>query len=67
MVMMFRLMFSLAGMGNVIVSGSGSENREAYLQLSITVLAAFCRVPEIASSEDMVSKIPLILEIMSKE
>lgn len=55
------------GMGNVGVSGSGGENREAYLQLSITVLAAFCRVPEIASSEDMVSKIPLILEIMSKE
>ncbi|XP_058203344.1 uncharacterized protein LOC131317754 isoform X1 [Rhododendron vialii] len=55
------------GMGNGGVSGSGGENREAYLQLSITVLAAFCRVPEIASSEDMVSKIPLILEIMSKE
>ncbi|KAG5562896.1 hypothetical protein RHGRI_005585 [Rhododendron griersonianum] len=55
------------GMGNGGVSGSGGENREAYLQLSITVLAAFCRVPEIASSEDMVSKIPLILEIMSKD
>lgn len=64
---MFRLIFSVAGMGNGGVSGSGGENREAYLQLSITVLAAFCRVPEIASSEDIVSKIPLILEIMSKE
>lgn len=64
---MFHLIFSFAGMGNGGVSGSGGENREAYLQLSITVLAAFCRVPEIASSEDMVSKIPLILEIMSKE
>ncbi|KAI8569157.1 hypothetical protein RHMOL_Rhmol02G0256900 [Rhododendron molle] len=64
---MFRLIFSFAGMGNGGVSGSGGENREAYLQLSITVLAAFCRVPEIASSEDMVSKIPLILEIMSKK
>ncbi|XP_031279769.1 neurochondrin [Pistacia vera] len=34
---------------------------------SLTVLAAFCRVPEIASSEDMVAKIPFIVEIMSKE
>ncbi|CAL5358897.1 unnamed protein product [Camellia sinensis] len=53
------------GMGKLGVSESGGDNRDAYLQLSITVLAAFCRVPEIASSEDMVSKIPLILEIMS--
>ncbi|XP_010528500.1 PREDICTED: neurochondrin isoform X2 [Tarenaya hassleriana] len=48
-------------------SGSdGNDNRDAYLQLSVTVLAAFCRVPEIASSEEMVSRLPLILEIMSK-
>ncbi|XP_057466915.1 uncharacterized protein LOC130756420 isoform X3 [Actinidia eriantha] len=53
------------GMGKGEVSANGDANRDAYLQLSVTVLAAFCRVPEIASSEDMVSKIPLILEIMS--
>ncbi|CAH8328470.1 unnamed protein product [Eruca vesicaria subsp. sativa] len=47
-------------------SGDGSENRDVYLRLSVTVLAAFCRVPEIASAEEMVSRIPLILEIMSK-
>ncbi|ESQ53973.1 hypothetical protein EUTSA_v10024640mg [Eutrema salsugineum] len=47
-------------------SGDGGENRDVYLQLSLTVLAAFCRVPEIASSVEMVSRIPLILEIMSK-
>ncbi|PSS01101.1 Neurochondrin like [Actinidia chinensis var. chinensis] len=52
-------------MGKGEVSANGDANRDAYLQLSVTVLAAFCRVPEIASSEDMVSKIPLILEIMS--
>ncbi|PRQ26677.1 putative neurochondrin [Rosa chinensis] len=51
------------GMGK----GSISENQEAYLQLSVTVLAAFCRVPEIAASNDMVSKIPLVLEVLSKE
>ncbi|KAJ4823705.1 hypothetical protein Tsubulata_051574, partial [Turnera subulata] len=52
------------GMGKPPASGSGVDNRDAYLQLSITVMAAFCRVPEIASSEDMISKVPLILEIM---
>ncbi|KAK9280645.1 hypothetical protein L1049_014341 [Liquidambar formosana] len=55
------------GMGKGATSNGGGENGDAYLQLSVTVLAAFCRVPEIASSEDMVSKIPLILEIMPKE
>ncbi|KAG8656828.1 hypothetical protein MANES_03G012200v8 [Manihot esculenta] len=54
------------GMGKGTISGNGANNRDAYLQLSVTVLAAFCRVPEIASSEDMVLKIPVILEIMSK-
>ncbi|XP_050220140.1 uncharacterized protein LOC126670451 [Mercurialis annua] len=54
------------GMGKGAENEDGASNRDAYLQLSITVLAAFCRVPEIASSEDMAVKIPLILEIMSK-
>ncbi|KAF3486267.1 hypothetical protein F2Q69_00054645 [Brassica cretica] len=47
-------------------SGDGGENHDVYLRLPVTVLAAFCRVPEIASSVEMVSQIPLILEIMSK-
>jgi len=48
--------------------GSGvNENRDAYLSLSITVLAAFCRVPDIASSEDMVLNIPLVLEVISTQ
>ncbi|XP_052210209.1 uncharacterized protein LOC127813325 isoform X2 [Diospyros lotus] len=55
------------GMGKGSVGMSGGDNCDAYRQLSVTVVAAFCRVPEIASSEDMVSKIPLIVEIMSKE
>lgn len=57
----------ISGLGKGINSGNSSENRDAYLQLSVTVLAAFCRVPEIASSEDMVSKVPPILELMLKE
>ncbi|KAM7492915.1 hypothetical protein LguiB_027524 [Lonicera macranthoides] len=55
------------GMGKGSGSGKGGANEDAYLQLSVTVLAAFCRVPDIAASQDMVAKIPLILEIMSKE
>ena len=30
----------------------GDNDRDAYLQLSVTVPAALCRVPDIASSED---------------
>ncbi|XP_022729716.1 neurochondrin isoform X2 [Durio zibethinus] len=55
------------GLGKGVVSSGCSENRDAYLQLSVTVLSAFCRVSEIASSEEMVSKIPMIIEVMSKE
>jgi hypothetical protein len=54
-------------MGQGTISSSGADNRDEYLKLSVTVLAAFCRVPEIASLEDMSMKIPLILEIMSKK
>ncbi|KAM6562861.1 hypothetical protein CsatB_022859 [Cannabis sativa] len=62
-----RFLDRLLRTGAGTVTGNAGDNREAYLQLSITVLAAFCRVPDIAASQDMVSKIPLILEILSKE
>lgn len=55
------------GMGKGTISSGGDNNRDAYLSLSVTVLAALCRVPEIASSEDMSSKIPLILEVMATQ
>ncbi|KAL4022114.1 hypothetical protein IC575_015837 [Cucumis melo] len=55
------------GMGKGTVSGPGEDNRDAYLQLSVRILAAFCHVPEIAASEEMVSKIPLILETLSNQ
>ncbi|CAN1770129.1 ncdn [Linum perenne] len=54
------------GMGKGPATGSGIDNRDAYLQLTVTVVAAFCRVPEIAASKDMVSKIPMILKIMAE-
>ncbi|KAK8505402.1 hypothetical protein V6N13_045842 [Hibiscus sabdariffa] len=55
------------GLGKGVVSSGNGENRDAYLQLSVTVLSAFCRVPQIASSKEMVSKIPMVLEVMLKE
>lgn len=55
------------GLSKGAVSSGGEDSRDAFLQLSVTVLAAFCRVPEIASSDDMVSMIPIILEVMLKE
>ncbi|KAJ9559393.1 hypothetical protein OSB04_014007 [Centaurea solstitialis] len=57
----------LVGMGKGSTSESRQENQDAYLQLSVTILAAFCRVASIASSDDMVKKIPLVLEVLSKE
>ncbi|GJZ89147.1 neurochondrin isoform X1 [Tanacetum coccineum] len=53
------------GMGKGSTTEKRQDNQDAYLQLSITILAAFCRVPDIASSEAMVKKIPLILEVLS--
>ncbi|XP_022976133.1 neurochondrin homolog isoform X1 [Cucurbita maxima] len=55
------------GMGKGTVSGPGEENRDAYLQLSVRILVAFCHVPDIAASEEMISKIPLLLEILSNQ
>ncbi|PON71297.1 Neurochondrin [Parasponia andersonii] len=60
-----RLLRTGAGKGTS--TSNAGDNRDAYLKLSITVLAAFCRVPDLAASQDMVSKIPLLLEILSKE
>ncbi|CAI0416558.1 unnamed protein product, partial [Linum tenue] len=54
------------GMGKGAAAGSGLDNRDAYLQLSVTIVAAFCRIPEIAASMDMVSKVPMVLKIMTE-
>lgn len=41
-----------------------NHDRLAYLHLSATVLAAFARVPELAAAPEMLSKIPLFLEVL---
>ncbi|XP_077238016.1 neurochondrin family protein [Tasmannia lanceolata] len=56
----------MTGMGKGTVGAKEGDDREAYLRLSVTVIAAFCHVREIASSKEMVSKVPVILELMSK-
>ncbi|XP_062023911.1 uncharacterized protein LOC133740076 [Rosa rugosa] len=42
-----------------------ARRNDAVLLLSITALAAFCRVPQIAAANDVVSKIPLVLKLVS--
>ncbi|GKE31690.1 40S ribosomal protein S12 [Tanacetum coccineum] len=59
------LLLHKSRMGKGSTNEKRQDNQDAYLQLSITILAAFCRVPDIASSEDMFKKIPLILEVLS--
>ncbi|XP_078438235.1 neurochondrin family protein isoform X2 [Wolffia australiana] len=54
----------MTGVGKRPLKGKG-EDQAAYLRLSVTVLAALCRIPQIASSVDMISKIPLVLEALS--
>ncbi|PIN23138.1 Neurochondrin/leucine-rich protein (Neurochondrin) [Handroanthus impetiginosus] len=56
----------LTGMGKG-TGGADNANREAYLRLSVTVLAAFARVSQIAATDEMLAKVPLILEVMSGE
>ncbi|XP_047966861.1 neurochondrin [Salvia hispanica] len=58
----------LTGMGK----GGGGANidnadRHAYLQLSLTILASFARLPELAATHEMLSKIPLVLELMPNQ
>ncbi|KAI3943142.1 hypothetical protein MKW92_006671 [Papaver armeniacum] len=57
----------MSGMGKAAVGAKEVDNnQDAYLQLSVTILAAICRVPEIAASKYMVSKVPVILEKLVK-
>ncbi|XP_042036930.1 neurochondrin-like isoform X1 [Salvia splendens] len=58
----------LTGMGK----GGGGANidnadRHAYLQLSVTILASFARLLELAATDEMLSKIPLVLELMPNQ
>nr|XP_017234081.1 PREDICTED: neurochondrin isoform X1 [Daucus carota subsp. sativus]XP_017234158.1 PREDICTED: neurochondrin isoform X2 [Daucus carota subsp. sativus]XP_017234233.1 PREDICTED: neurochondrin isoform X3 [Daucus carota subsp. sativus] len=54
------------GLGKGKLLKSGLDNRDAYLQLAVTLLASFCRVPSIAASNEMFSKLNLIFEVLSR-
>lgn len=43
-----------------------TEQEEAYVQLATSVLSAFCRVPELAALDDLIEKIPTLLEILKR-
>ncbi|KAL3650675.1 hypothetical protein CASFOL_007078 [Castilleja foliolosa] len=59
-----RLLLTGIGKGS---GGGDNANRDAYLRLSVTVLAAFARVSQIAATDEMLSKVPLILEVLPME
>ncbi|XP_042455665.1 uncharacterized protein LOC122040419 [Zingiber officinale] len=56
----------LTGMGKGSGGFGSAEDKGPYLRLSITLLTALCQMPEIASYEEMVSKVPLVAEIVTK-
>uniref|UniRef100_A0A7N0SV71 Neurochondrin-like protein n=1 Tax=Kalanchoe fedtschenkoi TaxID=63787 RepID=A0A7N0SV71_KALFE len=55
------------GLGKESTSSAAAAFQYQYLRLAIQVIAGFCRFRKIASSEEMISKIPLILEAMTLE
>ncbi|XP_059063256.1 uncharacterized protein LOC131071776 isoform X2 [Cryptomeria japonica] len=55
------------GIGQSTGNIPNKDQQEAYLQLALTILAAFCRVPELASLDDIISKVPVILGILSNK
>ncbi|GJN22490.1 hypothetical protein PR202_gb10055 [Eleusine coracana subsp. coracana] len=61
-----RFLRRLLNTGLGKVEGGKEEEQEAYLRLSVTVLAGLARVPEVATDEGVVSTVPLIAEVASK-
>ncbi|KZV57873.1 neurochondrin-like [Dorcoceras hygrometricum] len=57
----------LTGMGKgPIAAGRDDAYRDTYLRLSVTVLSAFARAPQIAATQQMRAEVPLFLEILSE-
>ncbi|KAL0394305.1 UNVERIFIED_CONTAM: hypothetical protein Slati_4396700 [Sesamum latifolium] len=57
----------LTGMPTHTAAAPLNPNREAYLRLSLTLLATFATLPHIAATHDMLAKLPLVLEVTSSE
>jgi hypothetical protein len=59
------LFLNCSGTGQSTGTIPNKDQQEAYLQLALTIFAAFCRVPDLASLDDIISKVPIILETLT--
>lgn len=53
--------------GLCLTSSETLVEEEPYVQLALSVLSAFCRVPELASLDEIINKIPILLDILKKK
>ncbi|CAM6083214.1 unnamed protein product [Calypogeia fissa] len=47
--------------------GRGADKRQAYLHLALSILAAFCRLPELAASEEVIAKVPVFVTTLGSK
>jgi hypothetical protein len=43
------------------------EQQRAYLNLALSIIAAFCRVPELAARDDTIGIVPILVEILASK
>lgn len=57
------------GAGRQVKSASDDkgQQQQAYLQLALTVLAAFSRLPELASTDDFIAQVPGLVETVGNK
>eukprot|EP00249_Psilotum_nudum_P020556 c27756_g1_i3 orf=123-2132(+) len=48
------------------VLSSGMAQEQPYLQLAVTIIAAFCRVPDLASLDDIISMVPILVQSLAE-
>ncbi|KAG6543455.1 hypothetical protein Mapa_015125 [Marchantia paleacea] len=48
-------------------SGKARAEQRSYLHLALSILAAFCRVPELASLDETISKVPVLLQTLANK
>ena len=41
--------------------------QQAYLHLALSIISAFCRIPELASMDDTISKVPILVETLASK
>lgn len=59
-----RLLLSLNGLQAAPASQEQQEVRQASAGLGLAVLAGFCRVPDLAASQDIIQDVPLLLKVL---